>query len=271
VLTAWNGLMIGALARAGRVLPHGERYVKAARRAAAFIEARMYRNGRLLRRYREGEAAIEGYAEDYAYLIFGLLELFEAEGDPHWLSWALDLQRTQDELFWDPVDGGWFSTTGRDASVLLRLKEDYDGAEPAASSVSVLNLLALSHLTADPGMAEKIEKTFGAFAERLTQLGRAVPMMLAALSTYHAGVPQVVVSGPSDRDDTRALVDVVRSRYLPNAVVLRVDPRRQAEMATLLPWIEAMGMREGRATAYVCREFACQAPATDASALAAQL
>ena len=88
---------------------------------------------------------MEAYAEDYAYLIFGLLELFQADGDPAWLEWALTLQRRLDELFWDPVDGGWFSTTGKDPSVLLRLKEEYDGAEPAASSIAVLNLLTLSH------------------------------------------------------------------------------------------------------------------------------
>ena len=86
------------------------------------------------------------YAEDYAYLIFGLLELFQADGDPAWLEWAVTLQRRQDELFWDDQDGGWFSTTGRDPSVLLRMKEDYDGAEPTASSISVMNLLVLSHL-----------------------------------------------------------------------------------------------------------------------------
>ena len=100
----------------------------------------------LLRRYRQGDASVDGYAEDYAYLIFGLLELFQAGGDPEWLEWALQLQERQDALFWDEVDGGWFSTTGKDPSVLLRLKEDYDGAEPAASSVSVLNLLTLAHL-----------------------------------------------------------------------------------------------------------------------------
>src|SRR6185369_7851407 len=97
----------------------------------------------LLRRYRRGEASIDGYAEDYAYLVFGLLELFQADPDFAWLDWAVALERRQDELFWDEVSGGWFSTTGRDATVLLRMKEDYDGAEPTASSVSVHNLLVL--------------------------------------------------------------------------------------------------------------------------------
>src|SRR5262249_5533586 len=141
ILTAWNGLMIAAFARVARVLD-SERHRQTARRAAAFLRERMWRadDRTLLRRYRGGHAEIEGYAEDYAYLIFGLLELFQADPDPVWLEWAIALQQRQDELFWDDAAGGWFSTTGTDPSVLLRMKEDYDGAEPTPSSVSVLNL-----------------------------------------------------------------------------------------------------------------------------------
>ena len=138
--------------------------------------------GTLLRRYRDGHAEIDGYAEDYAYLIFGLLELFQADADPAWLEWAIALQRRQDELFWDDAGGGWFSTTGRDPSVLLRMKEDYDGAEPTASSVSVLNLLVLSHLVDDRSGPSGSSGRCGCSATRLEQMGRGVPMMAAALS-----------------------------------------------------------------------------------------
>jgi len=188
ILTAWNGLMIAAFARASRVID--TEYRSIARRAALFIWKHVWNaeTKTLLRRYRQGDAAVEGYAEDYAYLIFGLLELFQADGDARWLEWALMLQRRQDELFADPVDGGWFSTTGRDHSVLLRLKEEYDGAEPAASSVSVLNLLTLSHLTNDEAFDASIEKAFGMFASRIEQGARTVPMMMAALSAHHAGM-----------------------------------------------------------------------------------
>src|SRR5688572_16115735 len=146
VLTAWNGLMIAAFARVARSTDDGGEFLEDAKRAARFVRRHLWNPmaGTLLRRYRQGDANVEGYAEDYAYLIFGLLELFQAGGDPEWLEWALVLQDTQDALFWDAVDGGWFSTTGKDPSVLLRLKEDYDGAEPAASSISILNLLTLS-------------------------------------------------------------------------------------------------------------------------------
>jgi uncharacterized protein len=278
VLTAWNGLMIAAFARAARVLPGGIRFLNDARRAAEFVRAQLWDPARsvLLRRYRKGEAGIEGYAEDYAYLIFGLLQLFQADGDPRWLEWAQSLQQRQNALFWDPVEGGWFSTTGKDESVLLRLKEDYDGAEPAASSVSVLNLLTLAHLTPEsngqgPTPQGQIELTLGNFAARVAQSGRTVPMMLAALSTYHSGMPQVVIVGDPSSETTQGLLDVVRSSYLPTAITLLVHSSNRTPLDRVLPWIAAMKERDGRPTAYVCRDFSCQAPTSDARELDGQL
>jgi uncharacterized protein YyaL (SSP411 family) len=273
VLTAWNGLMIAAFARAARVLGGQERFVDDARRAALFIRTHLWNEGTatLLRRYRKGDAGVEGYAEDYAFLVLGLLELVQADGDSQWLEWALTLQARQDELFWDDAVGGWFSTTGRDPSVLLRLKEDYDGAEPAASSVSLLNLLMLSHLAAEPAMAQKIEQTLSAFSSRAAQMARAIPMMLTALSTYHTGMPQIVIVGDRAAEDTRALLRAVHSKYVPSALVVPVTPQQHAPLARLLPWIAAMHAVEGRATAYVCRDFTCQAPTTSPTGLVAQL
>jgi uncharacterized protein YyaL (SSP411 family) len=221
------------------------------------------------RRYRDGEAGIDGYAEDYAYVIFGLLELFQAGGDPQWLSWALRLQRRMDEMFWDKDNGGWFNTTGDDRSVILRLKEDYDGAEPAPSSISVLNLLTLAHLTDDPALAGRIEKTLKMFGSRLGQLGRAVPMMLAGLSTYHAARSQIVIVGAPPASDE--LLQEVATKYLPFAVVIPVDPGpAHAELAKALPFVGPMEMR-GAPTAYVCRNFTCAAPVTDPADLREQL
>jgi uncharacterized protein YyaL (SSP411 family) len=292
VLTAWNGLMIAAFARAGRVLDEGGGYVQDAHVAASFLRTHLWRadDQTLLRRYREGESGVEAYAEDYAYLIFGLLELFQAGGDPAWLQWALTLQLRLDDLFWDPIDGGWFSTTGRDPSVLLRLKEEYDGAEPAASSIAVMNLLTLSHLTATPNMptpkaqelgvaesgvgssyAAHVERAFGSFGASASMRGRAVPMMLAALSTYHAGMPQVVIVGEPGAHDSRALARVVHQRYMPSAVIVPISSAHRAELARLLPWTGPLAMRNGGATAYVCRDFACEMPTSSPSELESQL
>ena len=245
ILTAWNGLMIAACARAARVAggfvgdeEAGRAHLEAARRAAGFIRRRMWTGRTLSRRYRSGEARIEGYAEDYAYLVAGLIELFQADPDPVWLDWALDLQERQDELFWDAAAGGWFSTSGADPAVLLRLKDDYDGAEPAVSSVSVMNLVMLTHLVAREDWQEKIERTLEFFGERLDTAGRAVPMMAAALSAHTAGVQQVVVVG--DDAARRELDRVVAFHYLPFAVVLSVDSRPQQRLAARLPLVAAM-------------------------------
>jgi uncharacterized protein len=278
VLTAWNGLMIAAFARAARVLDEGERFLADARRAATFLRFTLWNpsTGTLLRRYRKGEAGVEGYAEDYAYLVFGLVELFQSDGDPQWLEWVVALQRRQDALFWDPIEGGWFSTTGRDESVLLRLKEDYDGAEPAASSIGVLNLLTLAHLIPEEGAgglqpAAQSEMTIGNFSGRAAQSGRTVPMMLAALSTYHTGIPQIVIVGDRAAPDTQALLDTVRRRYVPSALLIVVEPKYREGLERLLPWVASMTERGGNATAYVCRNFACNAPTTSPEALRRQL
>jgi len=277
VLTGWNGLMLVAFARAARVLPGEQaraRYLEAAGRSARFLEAHMWDADRqvLKRRYRDGDAAIDGYAEDYACLIFGLIELFQAGGDPHWLVWARALQQRQDEQFWDAEHGGWYNTTGADPSVILRMKEDYDGAEPSPSSISVLNLLMLAHLTGEAELFERIDRTLKMFGPRIGQVARAVPMMMAALSTYHAKVAQVVVVGSPNDPGTEALMRELASKYDPFAVIVPVEPGpRQAELARMLPFISAMDQRDGRATAYVCHDFTCTDPATDAAGLAERL
>jgi len=275
VITAWNGLMIAALARAARVLPErpaADEWLDAARRAADFIRERLWNPGSqsLLRRYREGEAGIEAYAEDYACLIWGLLELFQADGDPRWLAWARELQRRQDALFWDEADAGWFSTTGQDPTVLLRLKEDYDGAEPSASSVSVHNLLALAHLTDDADARTKAERTLGRYGPRAGRAARAIPLMLGALAAWHAGAIQIVIVGEAEA--AASMRAEVARRYEPFALVVWVEPgQRQRAIAAQLPFVESMGAADGRATAYVCRDFTCREPVTTIDGLQQQL
>jgi uncharacterized protein len=276
ILTAWNGLMIAAFARAARVLPESPsagRYLDAAKRAADFIRQSLWREGdrRLLRRHRDGESAIEGYAEDYACLIFGLLELFQATGDPEWIDWAITLQLSQDAQFWDDQDAGWFSTSGGDPSVLLRLKEDYDGAEPAASSVSVLNLLTLAHLSGFEGAESKAERTIARFGPRIGVAARAVPMMMCALSQWHAGMAQIVVVGDPAVQRTRALVIALARTYAPSAITIPVTPgRSQQLLADRLPFVGPMNAGPG-AAAYVCRHFTCRQPVFEPEALVEEL
>ena len=288
VLTAWNGLMIAACARAARVLGHhslgddgsaeegprgdgaaAARHLESAVRAATFIKQTMWDadTGRLLRRYRAGDAAIEAYAEDFAYLVFGVLELFQATGQADWLAWARTLQARQDELFGDGESGGWFSTTGADPSVLLRMKEDYDGAEPSPTAVSAMNCWTLAHLTGVASYRERAAAALASFGGRLEDQGRAVPFMASVLSASLAISEQIVIVGRRGAADTQALWRAAHQRYRPFTVMVLADPAEQAALAMHMPWVAEMKMIDNRATAYVCRDFACDAPTTDASVL----
>jgi uncharacterized protein len=279
VLTAWNGLMIAAFARAARVLRAlvddgesiGSPYLDAARQAATFVRSTLWKpeTRTLLRRYRDGQAEIDGYAEDYAYLIFGLLELFQADANPEWLEWAIVLQQRQDELFWDDEAGGWFSTTGQDPTVLLRMKEDYDGAEPSASSVSVMNLAVLSHLHDEPAWTERAERTLRVFAKRLEQIGRAVPMMAASFATWSTGLQQIVIVGDGEAAD--ALYDVAAAPYRPFSIVLRLSAQEPEALSRVAPFVSSMRPVDGAPAAYVCRDFACRAPVSTPDALKREL
>jgi uncharacterized protein YyaL (SSP411 family) len=222
----------------------------------------------LLRRFRNGSAAIDGYAEDYAFLIFGLLELLQTTGDATWLAWVLQLQARQDELFWDPIDRGWFSTTGNDPSVLVRLKEEYDGAEPSASAVGAWNLLTLGQLTGDAAYTGRAHEVFAAFGSRLSTQGRGLPMMAAALARALVPPEHIVVVGSPAAADTRELWTAAQRDFRPFSTLVPVAPGEpQQRIAQHMPWVAAMGQSDGRAAAYVCRDFVCDAPVSHATDL----
>ena len=277
VIAAWNGLMMAAFARAARVLvdsPRRDEWRRAAERAAAAARTHLWRarEQRLFRRYRDGEAAVDAFCEDYACLTWGLLELFQATGDAQWLGWAQELVRAQQALFWDDRDGGWFSTTGEDPTVLLRMKEDYDGAEPAAASVTVRNLLTLGHLVSDAALIDTARRTLERYGPQLGQVARVMPLMLSNVALWHAGAPQVVIAGSPGASDTHALEQAVSRVYVPGLIQIPLPPAGAGEaLGSRLPWLAAMSARDGRATAYVCRDFTCREPVADVARLERQL
>jgi uncharacterized protein YyaL (SSP411 family) len=274
VLAAWNGLMIAAFARASRVLSvetlglseTASLHLGVAERAARFLRTRMWDADRrvLLRRFRDGEAAVDGYAEDYAALVFGLLELFQASGDPQWLAWADELQHLLDERFYDPIDGGWFSTTGADPSVLVRGKEDYDGAEPSATALALLNLQVLTHIHDDPARRERVERSFARYGAGLGEYARAVPLVLAALVGQEAGIGQLVIAGDAGAPALRV---VAAEAYRPFLVELPVAEAHREALGGLAPQLAAMAPLDGRAAAYLCADFVCRSPVTTPVAL----
>ncbi len=221
---------------------------------------------RLLRRYRDGEAAIDAFCEDYACLAWGLTELFQATGDGEWLEWALELTEIETTLFFDEADGGWFSTTGEDASVLLRLKEDYDGAEPAAASVTVRNLLTLGRLVGDESLVARAGRTLERYGTEIGRVSRIMPLMVSNVARWHAGSVEIVVAG-EDGPDAYPLEPHVARYYLPWAVQVPVRSEPQRASLSRLPWLQAMEAPAGHSAVFICRDFTCRAPITDAETL----
>ena len=267
VITAWNGMMIGAFARAAQVLDDPQ-YLAAAQGSAKFIRTHLWKDGALLRSYRQGAGKVAGFADDYAALIAGLLDLYEADFDVAWLEWALELQKKQDALFGDPVNGGYFSVAAGDPNILLRMKEDYDGAEPSPNSVAALNLFKLAQITGDKTLHERAVKTIGAFADQLAKIPTALPQMLCALDASLAKPRQIVIAGSRDAADTRALLREVRTKFIPNKLVLLADAATgQKWLGERLEFLRTVAPVEGKAAAYVCENFVCQLPTNDPAKL----
>jgi uncharacterized protein YyaL (SSP411 family) len=218
----------------------------------------------LFRNYREGRGAVEGFADDYAFLIQGLLDLYEASFDVGWLRFAIELQAIQDQLFFDKERGGYFSGAGNDPSILLRLKEDNDSAEPAASSVAALNLFRLAQIRNEARWFEQAEQTIDAFGPQLGHFASAMPQMLVALDLALSKPRQIVIAGKRDAAETRALVAEVHRHFVPNKVVLLADGGDgQRYLQEKLEALRAMKPIEGKAAAYVCENFTCKAPVTE--------
>ena len=270
IIAAWNGLMISAYARAAQVLDEA-RYLEIATRAANFLKASLYDPSCkiLYRNYREGRSDIEGFADDYAFVIQGLLDLYEASFDVEWLKLATELQETQNRLFYDEKNGGYFSTSGNDQSVFFRIKDDNDGAEPAASSVTALNLLRLSQIRNDRSMSERARKTIDAFATTLSHFPSAMPQMLVALDYLLTKPRQIVIAGKKDAPETKALLKEVHRHFLPKAILMMVDGSEgQKYLGQKNEAIRAMSPVDGKPAAYVCENFTCKAPVTDPKRLA---
>ena len=265
VLTAWNGLMISAFARGGAIL-EDPRYAAAARRAAEFLIARVYDApyGALLRRWRQGAAAIPAFLDDYALFAQGLLDLYEAQFDRRDLELAIRLTEIQMERFEDSERGGFFASAADDASLVMRVKEDYDGAEPSGNSVAAMNLLRLARFTNRSGFHQSAERTLAAFASRLAATPSALPQMLAACEWLLDEPREIVLVGERGDADTEALLRTLHSRFVPNRVAMLVDsPETRRALAAGIPSIEFMEKLEGRATVYVCRNYTCQLPVTE--------
>jgi uncharacterized protein len=261
ILTAWNGLMISAFAKGAQILDE-PRYREAAQRATGFILTRMYdaRSGSLQRRYRDGDAAIAGFLDDYAFFIGALLDLYEADFDPRHIENAIQLAGKMRELFEDTAEGAFFSTAAGDPSLVLRMKDDYDGAEPSGNAVALLDLLRLAHFTDRPDYRDAAERTLRALGSKIAQQSVAVPQMLVGLDYYLAARREVVIAGPADAAETREFLHHIRARFLPYTITLGAG-------APFFPSASSMHELDGRPCVYVCSNYACQLPTTEVDKL----
>lgn len=266
IITAWNGLMISAFARASTIIPsHRDSYLSSARSAADFALERLCIDGdTLLRSYRQGPGHTHGFADDYAYLIQGLLDLYEACGSIAYLQSAQRLQQSQDRQFLDREHGGYYSTAKDAPNLILRVKDDYDGAEPSANSVSALNLLRLSQLLQSDAYRTQAEEALGAFTAQLARMPSAIPQMLVALDQALANPVQILLLGT----DTQPLQDALHSSFIPHKTVLHLHDQASKEwLGNLHASIRALPTPESAAAAYLCRDFTCQAPVSTPEAL----
>ena len=274
ILTSWNGLMISALSRAYQVIGK-EAYLHGAQKAANFIKDHLYdpKNRQLYRRWRNDERKILGVASDYAFLIQGLIDLYEADFDPTWLEWAMVLANRQIELFYDSGSGGFYMTSmDHDKHLIMRVREELDSALPADNSVSVLNLLRLSRLTHSKEYSAAAEKTLGHVLSRVNSHPEAAPQMLIADMYSRVKPIDIIITGEKDREDTQLLLRTARSKSIFGKMILLAENElTQKKLAEYLPAIASIKETDGKASAHVCVANACQLPVSDPDALAKML
>ncbi len=268
ILSDWNGLMIAALAKGAQVFDE-PKYASVAKSAADFILKNVRTSeGRLLHRYRDGEAALTAHIDDYAFLIHGLLELYEATFEVNYLETALALNEDLIRHFWDHRNGGFYFTADDGESLLVRQKEIYDGAVPSGNSVAMLNLLSLGRVTASADFLEKAAKIGRAFCENVSQLPSAYTQLMVAVDFAVGPSYEVVIAGDLQADDTRQMLDAIRGIFVPNKIVILYPTgQRLPSIDDIVPFIKDYSNKDGKATAYVCLDYNCQLPTTDVGSM----
>jgi uncharacterized protein YyaL (SSP411 family) len=272
ILTDWNGLMIAALSRAAQAF-HAPAYARAAERAALFVLDKMRTpDGRLLHRYRDGEASLTAHVDDYAFFISALLDLYETVFDAKYLETALELNRDFIQHFWDRKQGGFYFTADDAEEILVRKKEIYDAAVPSGNSVAMLNLLRLGRMTGDPDLEEKALNIGRAFAVTVREYPAAYAQLLAAVDFSLGPAYEIVVAGDSQSEETKGMLQSLMAAFVPNKVVLfRPSEQESPAIDRISAFVESYGSPDGKAKAYICRDRNCQLPAADIGKMLALL
>ena len=274
VIASWNGLMLRAFAEAGATLGR-EDYLAAAAANANFINDEMYRDGRLLRSYREGQSRIDGYLEDYSCVIDGYIALYEATFQQEWLDRAVRLADTMIELFWDEGVGGFYDTGTEHEALVTRPRDVFDNAQPCGGSVASEVLLRLAIITGNEDYNLKGSKPLRALSRVMSQAPGGAAYWLGVLDFYISLPKEIAIVGARGDGAMEALLNAVYERFLPNRVLVGVDLAAEGQEGAGstggIPLLEGRGLVDGKAAAYVCQNYVCQLPVTEADALVAQL
>jgi uncharacterized protein YyaL (SSP411 family) len=264
VLTDWNGLMIAAFALAARVFGE-KKYSQAAEEAVRFIYSELTDSGgRLFHRYKDGVAGIPGFLDDYAFLLWGLIELYETTFEAEYLKKALSLSKIIIERFWDVEGGGFYFTPDDGEELILRKKEIYDGAHPSGNSVAMLTLLRLARLTGDTDLEKKSLEIARAFSSTVEKAPAAYTYLMSAVDFAMGPGYEVIIVGSREGEDTAAMLRALRGEYLPNKVVLLISGgSEQVEIAEIAGFARHFHSKDGRATTYVCSNYSCKKPTSD--------
>ena len=272
ILTDWNGLMIAALAKASRVFGKKD-YATAAAKAADFILANLRDvNGKLLRRYRLGEAGLSAHVDDYAFLIWGLLELYETTFDPDYLKISIELNDDFIKRFWDKTAGGFFFTADDSEELLLRQKEIYDGATPSGNSVAAMNLVKLHRITGSMELDSMVWSMSRAFSGLVAQFPSAYTQFLLYIDFLVGPSFEVVIAGPENHTETQNILHRLNETYFPNKVViLKTIGEEDSGIASLAPFTRDLRMLNNGPTVYVCGNFTCMSPTNDPEKMVSML
>ncbi len=267
IITGWNGLMISSMAYGGAVLEE-QRYVDAAKRAADFVLSTLRENGRLKRFYRDGRAVEPAFLDDYAFLVLGLLDLYEATFDAKWLIDARTLAMQMIDLFGDEQDAAFYLTTQDAERLIIRSKPAYDGAVPSGNSVAAFALLRLGLMTMDDKLTDRAAELIDTFSTQLTQSPLSLSAMLSALDLRIGPTQEIIIAGDNDQTQAREMLKLIRNRFLPNAVLL-LHPTGKAgeEIEKVVPFLEGQIPIGAKVTAFVCENYVCRKPVNEVKAL----
>jgi len=268
VLTSWNGLMIAALSNGYKAFGC-QSYIDAAKRAASFILLRLRDgNGRLLRRYRQGDVAYSGYLDDYAFMVWGLIELYEASFELSYLEEAIAINRAMIDLFWDDANGGFFFTGRGNEELIARNKEIYDGALPSGNSVAALNLMRLARMTGNTDLERRADQLAKAFSQDVAAYPMGYSQFLSALDFMVGPSLELVIAGGADLQTTMDMVRVVHTMFLPNKVLLlRPQGDKGRRLSEVSPYAKELNPINGRSTVFICEQYTCKTPITKISDL----